>query len=91
MPYELDLLGIDTISISRYEDNENAKKTHITAFREDSKFGDPLLLIEDMDLNGISSKDTVSEMLIVPWQLIGVDSAPCTVIGSIDVIKDETN
>jgi arylformamidase len=42
-----------------------------------------LLIIEDMDLNGISSKDTVSEMLIVPWQLIGVDSAPCTVIAKL--------
>jgi arylformamidase len=73
-------LGIDSISISRYQDDENAKKTHITAFKDVDEYGDPLLLIEDMDLSGLSDLNTIEEMLIVPWQIIGVDSAPCTVV-----------
>ena len=73
-------LGIDSISISRYQDDENAKKSHITAFKDFDEYGDPLLLIEDMDLSGLSDLNTIDEMLIVPWQIIGVDSAPCTVV-----------
>lgn len=73
-------LGIDTISMSRYNDAKIAKQTHITAFKKDKDLGDPILFIEDMKLSG-AKENLELKMLIVPWQIKGVDSAPCTVIG----------
>jgi len=46
-------LGIDSISISRYDDDEYAKKTHLAAFINDDNYGKPLLLIEDLNLTRI--------------------------------------
>lgn len=76
-------LGIDTISMSRYEDAENAKETHITGFKTSSNYGEPLLFIEDMNLDFDDSLK-LDEVLVVPWQIKGVDSAPCTVIGFVN-------
>ena len=73
-------LGIDTISMSRYDDAENAKETHITGFKMSEKYGEPLLFLEDMNLT-IDENLELKELMVVPWQIKGVDSAPCTVIG----------
>jgi arylformamidase len=74
-------LGIDCISISRYNDAEIAKKTHITAFKDENKYGSPLLLIEDMNLDLTKIRiDSIVQMIVIPWQVKGIDSAPCTVI-----------
>jgi kynurenine formamidase len=77
-------IGIDSISMSRYDDGDVAKKTHVTAFREDEKYGEPLLFIEDMKLDDVSNNTSIESMMVVPWQIKGIDSAPCTVIGTID-------
>lgn len=74
-------IGIDTISMSRYDDAELAKQTHINAFKEDDHLGDPILFIEDMKLADTGDSLELAQMLIVPWQIKGIDSAPCTVIG----------
>ena len=85
-------IGIDTISMARFNDAEVAKKPHITAFKEDKDYGDPLFFIEDMKLHGVSKEiQNIKYITVVPWQIRGIDSAPCTVIGSIDFIKDKTN
>jgi len=76
-------LAIDSISISPYGDPETAIKSHITAFKDKASFGEPLLLIEDLDLNNISSEDIINKLIVCPWQLEDVDSAPCTVIAEI--------
>ncbi len=77
-------LGIDCISISRYGEDEIAKKTHLTAFKEDKKYGDPLLLIEDMKLHEVSPiVKNIGSVIVVPWQIKGIDSAPCTVIANL--------
>ena len=44
-------IGIDIISITRYGDTEMLKDAHVNAFIEDEEYGDPLLLIEDMNLD----------------------------------------
>jgi arylformamidase len=76
-------IGIDSISISRYGDDEIAKETHLTAFKENKNYGDPLLLLEDMKLDEISVKNqNFSSIIVVPWQIKGIDSAPCTVISN---------
>ncbi|MDI6644826.1 MAG: cyclase family protein [Methanobacteriaceae archaeon] len=76
-------LGIDSISISPYGDSELAIKSHITAFKDGTSFGEPLLLIEDLDLNNISSQNKIKKIIVCPWQLEDVDSAPCSVIAEI--------
>ncbi len=77
-------LGIDSISISRYGTDKIAKETHLTAFRENKNYGNPLLLIEDMKLDGIHVKDrNFRSMVVVPWQITGIDSAPCTIIANL--------
>ncbi len=74
-------LGIDTISMARFNDGEIAKKTHITAFKENIEYGDPLLLIEDMKLREVITElHDIESLTVVPWQVRGIDSAPCTVI-----------
>jgi arylformamidase len=77
-------LGIDSISISRYGDDENAKKTHLAAFNNNKSYGKPLLLIEDMKLDTIPENSyLLHKMIIVPWNIKGIDSAPCNVIAAL--------
>ncbi len=77
-------IGIDTISISRYDDDLIAKETHITAFEKNVNWGNPLLLIEDMKLHFKLLDDlNLTRVTVVPWQINGIDSAPCTVIASL--------
>jgi kynurenine formamidase len=77
-------LGIDSISISRYGDGENAKKTHLAAFNNNESYGKPLLLIEDMKLDTIpENSNLLDKMVIVPWNIKGIDSAPCNVIAAL--------
>lgn len=73
-------IGIDCISISSFGNPDIAIKTHQTAFIQDEKYGEPLLLVEDMDLSVLSPEDTIKKLFLMPWQVEGVDSAPCTVI-----------
>ena len=64
-------LGIDTISMSRYQDEENAKRTHITGFKTSENYGEPLLFIEDMNLSNVQDNQTLNELMVVPWQVAG--------------------
>jgi kynurenine formamidase len=71
-------LGIDTISISSYQKGDLGIKAHLNAFLEG--LGEPLLLVEDLNLEVLEDLDQVQEVLLIPWQIVGVDSAPCTVL-----------
>jgi arylformamidase len=78
-------LGIDCISISPYGDPDLAIETHHAAFipnenTSDENYGEPLLLIEDMKLQNILRTDIIKKLFLVPWQIRGIDSAPCSVI-----------
>jgi len=73
-------LGIDSISISNYGNEERGIKTHLAAFNADNSLGKPLLLVEDLKLDNISPKDRVKSIIILPWQIGVIDSAPCTVL-----------
>ncbi len=75
-------LGIDCISISSYQNPEIGTEAHLNAFRKNKKLSEPLLLIEDMKLDDIKNKD-LKWLMVVPWQIKGVDSAPCTVLADI--------
>lgn len=75
-------LGIDTVSFSSYNNPEPGRKAHVNAFREGENLGEPLLLIEDMKLGSIKTED-LEWVMVVPWQISGIDSAPCTVIAKV--------
>jgi arylformamidase len=75
-------LGIESISISRFGHQNEAIETHQTAFREKDDYGNPLLLVEDLNFQSLSD-EIVAEVLVVPWQIGGIDSSPCTVLARI--------
>lgn len=76
-------LGIDCVSITSYQQEELGKISHIAAFKEEKNLGDPLLLIEDMNLDIVSRKDQLNDVIVLPWQIREIDSAPCTVVANI--------
>jgi kynurenine formamidase len=43
----------------------------------------PLLLIEDMHLSTIDSSK-LEMIFVLPWQIKGVDSTPCTVLAKMN-------
>ncbi|MBI5680960.1 MAG: cyclase family protein [Methanobacterium sp.] len=72
-------IGVDCVSISSYKKPEQGKESHLNAFKENEELGEPLLLVEDMKLDGVSNI-SVEHIIVVPWQINGIDSAPCTVL-----------
>ncbi|MBU4534884.1 MAG: cyclase family protein [Euryarchaeota archaeon] len=76
-------IGIDSVSISSYQKRKDGVKVHLNAFEENENFGEPLLLIEDMKLGDIKNKSSIETIMIVPWQIKGIDSAPCVVLAKI--------
>lgn len=73
-------IGIDSVSISCFSNPDNATKAHKTAFIKKDNYGEPLLLVEDMDLSFLSAKANIKQLFLIPWQVKGIDSAPCTVM-----------
>ncbi|MGF7117529.1 cyclase family protein [Methanobacterium oryzae] len=76
-------LGIDCVSMGGYQKPEEAKKAHLNAFMENEELGKPLLLVEDMNLEIIENLDLLEMVFIIPWQIKGIDSAPCTVLAKL--------
>jgi kynurenine formamidase len=76
---EIRCIGIDCVSISSFQNREDGKKAHLNAFMKNEELGEPLILVEDMKLDNIENEDLES-IMVVPWQIKGIDSAPCTVI-----------
>ena len=72
-------VGIDSISISSFQHRDVGREAHKSAFIEQSGLGKPLLLIEDMNL-GIMSNNEFKKIIVLPWQMDGLDSAPCSVM-----------
>ncbi|MCZ7393735.1 MAG: cyclase family protein [Candidatus Methanoperedens sp.] len=75
-------IGIDSISISSFQHRNEGREAHRAAFIEQKGLGKPLLLIEDMNID-ILSGESIEMMIVLPWQIDGLDSAPCNIIGSI--------
>lgn len=77
---KLKCLAIDTVSMSRYGRMQEMIDLHQTAFRTQEDLGKPLLFVEDLDLRPVQEGMTKMEVMIIPWQVGGIDSAPCTVL-----------
>jgi arylformamidase len=72
---KLRCLGMDLISISSYSNRSEGQKAH-QAFLI-PEIGNPILLVEDMNLN---IKGPFSKVIIAPLLIEKADGAPCTVL-----------
>jgi arylformamidase len=77
---QLRCLAIDTVSMSRYGRMQEMIDLHQTAFRTQEDLGKPLLFVEDLNLRPIEQGMILDEMMVIPWQVERIDSAPCTVL-----------
>lgn len=76
-------IGIDSISISSFQHRSAGREAHKAAFVIETGLGEPLLLIEDMDLDVLSSSE-LKYVIVFPWQVNNIDSAPCNVLAEIE-------
>ena len=76
-------LGIDSISISGFQDRTRGRRAHLSAFEKRNDFGEPLLLIEDMNLAVLKPSEKIQKILVVPWSISNIDSAPCTILAEV--------
>lgn len=75
-------MGIDSISISSFQHRKEGREAHKAAFIEQEELGKPLLLIEDMKLD-ILLNERLEIIIVLPWQIDGLDSVPCNIIATI--------
>ena len=76
-------IGIDSISVSGFQDRLRGRKAHIAAFEKHRGLSEPLLLLEDMNLSVLRNDEKILKLQIVPWPIVGIDSAPCTVLAEV--------
>lgn len=73
-------VGIDTVSIASRSDREKGRLAHRMAFEKKKGFGEPLLIVEDMNLAPLKGGKKLARLIIVPIRIDGIDSAPCVVL-----------
>ena len=73
-------VGLDSISVSSYPNRDIGRETHKIFLRKNKYKGEPVLLLEDLDLSK-KGLDKLKTMLICPLMIENIDSAPCMVIG----------
>ena len=76
-------IGIDSISISSFQHRIIGRGAHKAAFAIETDLGEPLFLIEDMDLDVLPSSE-LKYIIVFPWQVKNIDSAPCSVLAEIE-------
>ncbi len=76
-------VGIDSVSMARYGRPEEAVKVHQTAFKQNKDWGRTIFFVEEMDLSKLDINTSIQMIQIIPWQIGGIDSAPCTVLAQI--------
>lgn len=71
-------VGFDFISLSSYQNRAEGRLAH-KQFLDPQGIGNPILIIEDMNLE--PPLPGLTEVVALPLLVNGIDSAPCTVIG----------
>lgn len=72
-------IGIDCISVSRYGLRDYGRETHRILLQANGFEGPPVLIVEDVDLSADIAG--LKQVMVVPFYITGIDSAPCVVIG----------
>jgi len=76
----LKAVGFDFISVSRWKDRAEGRRAH-RDFLDPQAKGNPILLIEDMDLTNFRvSKKIISSVTVLPLRMLNADGAPVTII-----------
>lgn len=73
-------VGFDFISLTSWKHKEEGIKAHLN-FLDPSK--GEILIIEDMKLSDVND-DEISEVVVSPWLIEELDSAPVTIIAKIN-------
>lgn len=76
-------IGIDSISISSFQHREEGRSAHRASFMISKDLGKPLLLLEDLILDKLKVP-RISTLIVLPWQIKDLDSAPCNVLVILD-------
>jgi kynurenine formamidase len=71
-------VGVDWVSISSYRHRKLGRESH-RAFLDPEGENDPVFLIEDLNLS--IDLECLTQLMVVPLFIEGMDSAPCTVLG----------
>lgn len=74
------IVGIDSISVSSYQNRTEGRTVHKKLL--DPK--NPILLVEDMDLSGISTNTIFKRIWISPLMIKESDGCPCTIIADVE-------
>lgn len=72
-------IGFDFISISSFSRKDIGREAH-RAFLNPTEKGNPIFIIEDMDLS--CNLEGLEMVFVSPLRVSGIDSVPCTVIGA---------
>lgn len=75
---DIHAMGFDFISLGSPKDRSLARKSH-RAFLSPRSGGRPIIVIEDMDLS--SDLTGLKSVIVAPFLIRALDSAPCTVLG----------
>ena len=81
--HKIRCIGIDSISISGFQDRPRGRRAHLAAFEKRRNLSESLLLLEDMNLSVLREGEKIWKLQIVPWLIAGIDSAPCTVLAEV--------
>jgi kynurenine formamidase len=73
-------IGLDSISVSSFANRELGRKTHNILLQKGDYQGEPVLLIEDMDLSS-NELNKIKMIVVAPLMIEDIDSGPCSVIG----------
>ena len=77
----LKVIGFDFISLSSFVHRELGRNAH-KAFLDTSN---PILLLEDMDMNEINESVKILQAVIAPLRVKYSDAAPCTVLAEVEI------
>lgn len=75
---KLRMVGFDFISLTARQHRSEGKLAH-RAFLDPAGAGDPILLLEDMDLN--RATQPFNSVTVAPLMVENADGSPCTVFG----------
>jgi len=78
---KLRMVGFDLISVTSLHNKQEGRQAHLK-FLDDSE-GREILLVEDMNLNGVDGGMIFSEVIVSPLFFENMDGSPCTIIGKV--------
>ena len=74
-------IGFDFISLTSPVNKEEGKKCHLELLNPKEE----IFIIEDMKLS--AANNHISKVIILPWQINGLDSSPVSIIAEMDINK----